>query len=167
MAIDPILVGFWERPGTRIRFGRDDWLYRVGTIAFAISPDGMELNVGTSVYQRVLGNGPVLSGDWRLVEQDAGSTWIEDVHYRDDGTYVSTWTKDGLLDSVSVGYYTVNGANLDTEEKRALVATGPGAAIHLDYPYDTDETGTYAVSADGVLTLTIAGQNYIYAPVTN
>lgn len=166
MPVDANLIGVWQGATSTIRFAEDGFLYRLGSAPASVSMDGSELTESGKVYVRIYGSGTDIVGVWSHTEASDGFTWVEEINYRDDGTYLGSWTKDGMFDSIFSGYYTFAGGSLAKEERRALVTTGTAGAIDLDYPYDLDEEGTYDFGANGDLTLTVNGTATVFTKVT-
>ncbi|MBI1416471.1 MAG: hypothetical protein GC146_04535 [Limimaricola sp.] len=162
--LDPALVGEWTTGGRTYAFAADGW-YQVYDDALAtVSADGQSLDIAGTVYDRVLGAGGQIVGEWSLTTLDGGVTWVEDWLLRADGTYAVQWTADGAFDSVYLGSYSYRGGILATRERRALVSTGPGDAILFDVPYGPDSTGTYSILPGGELLVIIDGVTTTYTP---
>lgn len=160
MTIDAALIGYWENADGRLRFGRDDWLYAVLAAPYALSADGQTLTSGTSTYTLAYGPGTGLVGVWRTIKQEPDGEWIEEIHYNADGSYTSVWTLNGAFDSITFGYYEADQGQglLTIQDRRGIVTTGPApGVIQIDKTFDPDQSGTYSISATGVLTLTLGG----------
>jgi hypothetical protein len=64
MPIDPALIGFWVNGPDQIRLKDDGWQYSVQAVAYTVSADYMNLNIGTSSYTRLYGVGETVLGVW-------------------------------------------------------------------------------------------------------
>ena len=96
-----------------------------------------------------MGSGQTIVGLWRLEIMDNGNQWVEEILYRENGTYTGQWMLDGEFDSEFMGAYTTAAGELRIEELRASVTTSPPNLLTFDVIYGNDQSGTYGVAADG------------------
>ena len=164
-SIDPALVGTWIGGTSTITFDPDAWFLLLGTSVATISADGLTMNDSGTLLSRALGTGPVIDGVWVGTYLDAGVNWVEDRHYRPDGTYTIQWTADGSFDSVFFGNYCYHNDILAIRERRALVSTGPGNTIAFDVPFGSDSDGTYLLTTQDELVLAFGGVSTTYTRV--
>jgi hypothetical protein len=155
-------VGTWIAGTSTIAFDPDAWFLLLGSSVATISADGLTMNDSGTVLTRALGSGPIIDGVWVGTYLDAGITWVEDRHYRPDGTYTIQWTADGSFDSVFFGSYSYRNEVLAIRERRALVATGLSGTIAFDVPFGPDSEGTYLLITEDELVLAIGGVSTTY-----
>lgn len=161
-SIDPALLGTWTDGATTIAFDSDSWLVLLGSSIATISPDGQTLNDAGTILSRTLGSGQAIEGVWVGTYLDSSITWLEDRHYRQDGTYTIQWTANGTFDSVFFGSYSHRSDVLAVRERRAMVTTGPGGTIAFDVPFGPDSAGTYMLTPQDEFVLTVAGVTTTY-----
>jgi hypothetical protein len=162
LSIDPALLGMWTDGASTVAFSDDSWFFVVGNSLATITPDGQTLNDAGTILSRVLGSGQIIEGVWAGMYLDSGVTWVEDRHYRQDGTYTIQWTADGDFESVLFGSYTYRGGVLAVQERRARVTTGSSGTIAFDVPFGPDSTGTYVLTPQDELLLTVGGITSTY-----
>ena len=165
MAIEPRFRGLWQTLDGQVRIKDDDWSYSLGTSPYAISPDGLTLTYGGTVYQRVFGAGVTLVGVWRSTTMDGAVVEREEPTFTDLLTFTWVTTRDGQMESVYYGTYTTAGATLSTEEKRAWITKAIGGSISFHVPYGADQNGTYAFASDDQFTLTLGGVAKVHTRV--
>lgn len=169
--VDPGLVGLWTTAkGEIVRVAEDGWYYRIETLPYEISPDGMMLTFPSANpvpnYLRVYGSGQSLVGVWSYTFVDTGVTYVEEITFRSDGSYGFYWTADGVFDSQGFGIFEDNVTSVTREERRSLLLTTPPDSIVLDIPYDPDQSGTYQIAADGMSwTLMLRGTATVYTRI--
>lgn len=161
-SLDPGLLGLWTHPEGTILIEPDGWQYAVGDSTATVAPDGLSMTDAGTYFSRRLGAGPGIEGVWGAVLTDASSTYDEERHYRPDGTYTIQTMKDGNFHSLVFGTYTWRNDILATRERRALVTTGPGNAIHFDVPFGPDSTGTYALTGPDTWDLTLGATTFTF-----
>jgi len=170
-SIDPGLIGLWSSTdGAIVRIRSDGWSYRVWKEPYVISSDGMTLTfpstVPIAIFQRLYGTGQSLIGVWNRTIVEAVVVYVEELTFRTDGSFGFFWTADGQFDLQGFGTYVADSTTITREERRALFTTNPPDLITLDIPYDADQSGTYAVAADGASwTLTIGATAVQYTKI--
>lgn len=171
MSYDPALFGVWLHPnGSKFEMNSDGWNYALDRSAFNVSTDGQTLNFPNSkppgVYTRTYGSGTDVEGVWHQTTVDAGITWVEELHYRADGTFTIQWTADGVFDSLYMGNYSATATHLTQKERRALIATTSNVILY-EPPFGANFAGTYSVNtAANSWTLTMGGVDYISTATT-
>ncbi|MEZ5812469.1 MAG: hypothetical protein R3D45_13740 [Rhizobiaceae bacterium] len=147
------MIGIWQSGTSIVRITADGWYFSVSNATpYLISPDGATLqypSTGTvTEYNRTLGAGVTLVGVWQRTENDGPDIWLEELHFRDNGTYTFQWSLNGVFESEGMGNYIAYAATIDSEERRALLETQAPDTITFDPLYAPNEVGTYQISAD-------------------
>lgn len=171
MSYDSALFGIWVNPdGSKYEMSSDGWNYALDQSVYSVSANGQVLNFPdsrpASAYTRVFGSGMSVEGVWRETKVDAGITWVEELHYRADGTFTIQWTAGGVFDSLYMGNYQVSSTEMIRKERRALVTTTNNVIV-FSPPYGANYAGTYSVnSAANIWTLTLGGVDYVSSTTT-
>jgi hypothetical protein len=168
--MDARLLGDWMAGADRVRFDPDGWYYRVETLGFSLSPDGMEMTWTPPgypgvVYQRLFGEPAGVAGVWVLELAKPEGLWRDLQTLMPGGVFAGVWTLEGVIDTASYGYWSVRGGELHRREKRGGVMTDGTGAITITVPYGGDHVGSYAFPMPDVLELTLDGQTTVFERV--
>jgi hypothetical protein len=165
------LVGRWTTDGSAYVIDPDGWFFNIdGPRGFMLSSGDMILTLAgenpVAPFSRTFGSGPNLIGVWVRTIVDSGTTYVEEITFRVDGSMSSYWTEDGLFQSNQSGRYTVSGSVLTREERFALIMTSSPDQITFEKPFDTDQSGTYVVATDlNSWTFTSGGKDFKYTRI--
>lgn len=159
-AIDPALIGTWAGGDSLIGIDAEGWEFALDQTPGTITPDGQTLTTIDTVYTRTFGSGLDIAGAWQLTFEADNAIWVDDWYFRSDGSYTYQFTRNGVFHSVYFGQYTHQNGILTTQERRALITTGPDNAIHLEVPFGEDDTGTYSLPDENTQVRTFRGVSH-------